>query len=43
MIIIDENVDQIEKNILKVLENYYKNTRHYFITVTKKKIRIRKI
>gem|GEM_PF-6960878 len=36
MIIIDENVDQI-------LDNYYNNPYHYFITITKNKIRIRKI
>jgi predicted nuclease of predicted toxin-antitoxin system len=38
-----KDYNQIEKNILKVLENYYKNPGHHFITVTKKKIRIRKI
>ncbi len=34
---------QIEKNILKVLDNYYNNPCHYFITITKNKIRVRKI
>lgn len=35
--------DLIENNILKVLEEYYENPGHYFITITKRKIRIRKI
>ena len=34
---------QIEKNILKVVEEYYENPGRFFITITKKKIRIRKI
>lgn len=35
--------DHIEKNILKLLEVYYENPGHFFITITKRKIRIRKI
>jgi len=35
--------DLIEKNILRVLKEYYENPGHYFITITKRKIRIRKI
>ena len=35
--------DQIEKNIIKVMEDYYNKPGHFFITITKKKIRIRKI
>jgi len=35
--------DLIEKNILKLLEDYYENPGHFFITVTKSEIRIRKI
>ena len=34
---------KIEKNILKILENYYENPEHFFITITKSKIRIRKL
>lgn len=35
--------DQIKKNIIIVLKSYYLNPGHFFITITKKKIRIRKI
>ena len=35
--------DIIEKSILKVIKDYYENPGHYFITITKRKIRIRKI
>ena len=35
--------DQIEKNIIKALQYYYDNPGQFFIAITKKKIRIRKI
>jgi predicted nuclease of predicted toxin-antitoxin system len=35
--------EQIADNIIKILDNYYSNPEHYFITITIKKIRIRKI
>ena len=35
--------DLVEKNIIKVLVNYYENPEHFFITITPTKIRIRKI
>ncbi|MCK4407884.1 MAG: DUF5615 family PIN-like protein [Bacteroidales bacterium] len=35
--------NQIEKNIINVLKDYYEKPGHFFITITKKKIRIRKI
>jgi len=35
--------DQIEHFLLKVLEEYSKREGHFFITITKKKIRIREI
>ncbi len=34
---------QIEKNLLLSIEEYYKKPGHYFITVTRQKIRLRKI
>jgi predicted nuclease of predicted toxin-antitoxin system len=34
---------QIEKNILKVLDGYYRQKGHFFITITARKIRIKKI
>lgn len=34
---------QIEKNVLKALQYYEKKQGHFFITITSKKIRIRKI
>ncbi|MDZ7690990.1 MAG: DUF5615 family PIN-like protein [Balneolaceae bacterium] len=34
---------QIEKNVFKALQYYEKNPDHFFITITSKKIRIRKI
>lgn len=35
--------EQIKRNLLKVLEIYYNNPGHYFITITKNKTRIRNI
>ncbi len=35
--------DNIAKNLLKVLEDYCDKPGHYFMTITKKKIRIRKL
>jgi len=35
-------VDMI-KNLLKVLEKYYQRPGHYFITITKNQIRIKKL
>lgn len=34
---------QIENKLLSSIEEYYKNPGHYFITVTQKKIRLRKL
>lgn len=38
-----QDIEQINKNIIKTLESYYWNRGHFFITITKDKIRIRKI
>lgn len=38
-----QDIEQINKNIIKTLESYYRNKGHFFITITKDKIRIRKI
>ena len=35
--------DGIANNLLKVLRDYYKRPGHFFITITKKKIRIKKL
>ncbi|MFH2144088.1 MAG: DUF5615 family PIN-like protein [Bacteroidota bacterium] len=35
--------EQIEKNILNVLKEFHDRSEHFYITVTKRKIRIRKI
>ena len=35
--------EQIEKNVITVLKDHYDKPEHFFITITKKKIRIRKI
>ena len=37
------DLNKIEKNISKVLENFYQKPEHFFITITSDKIRIRKI
>jgi predicted nuclease of predicted toxin-antitoxin system len=38
-----QELDQVKKNVFKTLEAYYNNQGHYFITITKEKIRIREI
>jgi len=35
--------EQLEKNIIKILQDYYEKPGHFFITITKNKIKIRKI
>ena len=38
-----KDVEQIKRNIIKTLEFYFRDQGHFFITITKDKIRIRKI
>ena len=35
--------EQVKKNLLKIVDIYYKNPGHFFITITKKKTRIRNL
>ncbi|EON75270.1 hypothetical protein ADIS_4441 [Lunatimonas lonarensis] len=38
-----QEIIHIKKNIIKSLETYYRNSDHLFITITKDKVRVRKI
>lgn len=38
-----QDYEKISNNIIDVLEKYYQKPNHYFIAITKNKIRIRKI
>jgi predicted nuclease of predicted toxin-antitoxin system len=38
-----KDIEQIKNNIIKTLESNYRNRGHFFITITREKIRIRKI
>ena len=35
--------EQISRSLIKVLKDYYKSSGHFFITITKSRIRINKI
>ena len=38
-----QDIEQINRNVIKTLDSYYRNLGNFFITITKDKIRIRKI